>query len=103
MSGCSVSRLPAVSPKPFTTLSTPLGRPASSAISTSFLAVIGLNSAGLWTTVQPAASAGAIFHVDSMKGVFHGVMTPTGPMGRRLVVFICVGVRVTAPSSAVGA
>jgi len=30
----------------------------------------GLHSAGLWTIVQPAASAGAIFHVDSMKGVF---------------------------------
>ena len=45
----------------------------------------GLHSAGLCTTVQPAASAGAIFQVDSMNGVFHGVITPTGPMGRRLV------------------
>ena len=41
----------------------------------------GLHSAGLWTTVHPAASAGAIFHVESMNGVFHGVMTPTGPKG----------------------
>ena len=64
---------------------------------------MGLNSAGLWTTVQPDASAGAIFHVDSMNGVFQGVMTPTGPMGRLEVVFIWVGVRVTAPSSAPGA
>ena len=31
--------------------------------------------------VQPAASAGAIFQVDSMNGVFHGVITPTGPIG----------------------
>ena len=46
----------------------------------------GENSAGLWTTVQPAARAGAIFQVDSMKGVFHGVMMPTGPMGLRLVM-----------------
>jgi len=35
--------------------------------------------------VQPAASAGAIFHVDSMNGVFHGVITPTGPIGWRIV------------------
>ncbi len=47
ISGCSVSRLPAVSPNPLTTFRTPLGNPASSATSTSFLAVIGLNSAGL--------------------------------------------------------
>ncbi|CUH82711.1 hypothetical protein TRN7648_04261 [Tropicibacter naphthalenivorans] len=64
---------------------------------------MGENSAGLWTTVQPAASAGAIFQVDSINGVFHGVITPTGPMGRREVVFICVGVRVTSPFSAWGA
>ena len=43
----------------------------------------GLHSAGLCTTVQPAASAGAIFQVESMNGVFHGVMTPTGPIGWR--------------------
>ena len=48
-------------------------------------------SAGLWTTVQPAANAGAIFQVDSMNGVFHGVITPTGPIGMRVVMFISVG------------
>ena len=85
MPGCSVRERPAVSPRPCTTLSTPAGRPASSAISASRQAVSGLHSAGLWTTVQPAASAGAIFQVDSMNGVFHGVITPTGPMARRLV------------------
>ncbi len=53
--------------------------------------------------MQPDASAGAIFQVDSMNGVFHGVITPTGPIGRRDVVFIWVGVRVTWPSSAPGA
>ena len=47
-------------------------RPAARAVS-------GLHSAGLCTTVHPAASAGAIFHVDSMNGVFQGVITPTGP------------------------
>ena len=86
MSRCSVSALPASSPKPLTRFQTPLGSPASSAISTSRRAVSGENSAGLCTTVQPAASAGAIFQVDSMKGVFHGVITPTGPIGTRVVM-----------------
>jgi hypothetical protein len=40
----------------------------------------------LWTTVQPAASAGAIFQVESINGVFHGVMMPTGPIGMRVVM-----------------
>ena len=87
IAGCSVSALPASSPKPLTRFQTPLGSPASSAISTSSRAVSGDSSAGLWTTVHPAASAGAIFHVDSMKGVFHGVMMPTGPIGVRIVKF----------------
>jgi hypothetical protein len=52
-------------------------------ISVRITALSGLHSAGLWTTVQPAASAGAIFQVESMNGVFHGVITPTGPMGWR--------------------
>ncbi len=60
-------------------------------------AVYGLHSAGLCTTVQPAASAGAIFHVDSMNGVFHGVITPTGPSARaaREVDVMLVGHRPT--------
>ena len=91
MSGCSVKALPASSPNPLTVFKTPAGRPASSAISTNKRAVSGDASAGLWTTVQPAASAGAIFQVDSMNGVFHGVMIPTGPIGTLVVMFISVG------------
>mgnify|MGYP002063081392 CR=1 FL=1 len=53
--------------------------------------------------MQPAASAGAIFHVDSIKGVFHGVITPTGPMGLRDVTLICPGPYSDCPSRAVGA
>jgi hypothetical protein len=53
------------------------------------MAVYGDHSAGLCTTVQPAASAGAIFQVDNMNGVFQGVMTPTGPMGWRIEKFRC--------------
>ena len=80
-SGCSVRARPVVSPMPLTTLTTPGGTPASWTSSARRMAVTGLHSAGLCTTVQPAASAGAIFHVLSMKGVFQGVMMPTGPIG----------------------
>ncbi len=31
----------------------------------------------------PAASAGAIFQVESMNGAFHGVITTAGPAGMR--------------------
>ena len=89
MAGCSVSALPASSPMPCTVLSTPSGRPACLASLASRSAVTGDHSAGLCTTVQPAASAGAIFQVDSMNGVFHGVMTPTGPIGTRVEMFQC--------------
>ena len=37
--------------------------------------------------MQPAASAGAVFHVESMKGAFHGVMTAAGPAGMRTTRF----------------
>ncbi len=80
-----MTALPAVSPNPCTVFSTPAGSPADEQISASSVAVIGLHSAGLCTTVQPAASAGAIFHVDSMNGVFHGVMAVIGPIGWRSV------------------
>ena len=39
--------------------------------------------------MQPAASAGAVFQVESMKGAFHGVMTTAGPLGIR-----CTALRV---------
>ena len=82
-----VRATPASSPKPFTRFQTPWGSPASKAISLSIFAVTGDNSAGLWTTVHPAARAGATFHVDNIKGVFHGVIIPTGPIGYLLVIF----------------
>ena len=44
-----------------------------------------VNSDGLMTTVQPAASAGASFQPTSISGEFHGVMnahTPTGSLQR---------------------
>ena len=57
-SGCSTSRRPQTLPGPATTLRTPSGRPASSAIRSSSSAVSGVSSAGFSTTVLPAASAG---------------------------------------------
>ena len=37
--------------------------------------------------MQPAASAGAVFHVDSMNGAFQGVMITAGPAGIRWMRF----------------
>ena len=89
ISGCSVSALPAVLAEAVHHVDDAGRQPGlritPSMISASSVAVSGLHSAGLCTTVQPAASAGAIFQVDSMNGVFHGVMMPTGPIGWRIV------------------
>ena len=43
----------------------------------------GVNSAGLITTVLPAASAGPSFHTACHSGKFHGVMPKTTPTGSR--------------------
>ena len=68
------------SPSPVTMLTTPGGSPASCAISAKHSAVSGVNSAGLSTTVFPAASAGAIFHASISSGKFHGMICPTTPI-----------------------
>ena len=60
---------------------TPAGRPASWAMSASSDAVSGAHSGGLRTTQLPAASAGPMRHVASMRGAFHGVMMATTPAG----------------------
>ena len=72
---------------PWTTLKTPGGKPASAVSVGQQRARSGDHSAGLSTTVQPAASAGAVFHVESMNGAFHGVMTAAGPAGMRCTRF----------------
>src|SRR5258705_3738934 len=66
---------------PVITLSTPAGNPARCASSASAKAEYGVASAGLMTTVQPAASAGATLRVILVHRKYHGVMpahTPTG-------------------------
>ena len=53
------------------------------------MAVSGVNSAGFSTTVQPAASAGAIFQASISSGKFHGMICPTTPtacLARKLAV-----------------
>ena len=77
---------PTSSPIPCTRLNTPGGSPASTVRSASSEHDRGDHSAGLRMTVLPAARAGASFHVDSMNGAFHGVITTAGPAGIRSTV-----------------
>ena len=84
-SGCATSARPAVSPKPVTMLTTPSGNPASAISSPSRMVVSGVCSAGFSTTVQPTASAGAIFATPITNGKFHGTICPTTPTGSRSV------------------
>ena len=84
--GSPTSGGPTSSPMPCTRLNTPGGKPASTVRSASSEHDSGDHSAGLRMTVLPAASAGATFHVDSMNGAFHGVMTTAGPAGIRTTV-----------------
>ena len=62
-------------------MNTPSGRPASRASSPSRIAVSGVSSAGLSTTVLPAASAGAKPQPAIGIGKFQGTITPTTPSG----------------------
>ncbi len=72
MSSCSVISAP-VFPSPVTMLTTPGGSPTELQISANTSAEIDVNSAGLRTTVLPAAKAGAIFHASINKGKFQGI------------------------------
>ena len=63
-----------------TTLTTPSGKPASSNSLANSSIDAEVNSDGLITTVQPAASAGASFQLVSVSGEFHGVMIATTPL-----------------------
>src|SRR5438874_504051 len=62
--GCAVTAAPTFDPVPWTTLSTPLGNPASTQTSQSKCAVIGVSSLGLAIAVFPTAIAGAIFQLN---------------------------------------
>ena len=64
------------------TLSQPGGRPASCSSSASSSAESGVWEAGLSTTAQPAASAGAILCATRLSGKLNGEIAPTTPIGR---------------------
>ena len=102
-SGCSTMRLPQTDPGPATTLKTPSGTPASSAIFSSSTAVSGVSSAGFSTIVFPAASAGATFQEAIVSGKFQGVISPTTPSGSRKVMSTPPATGMVLPVSRSGA
>jgi hypothetical protein len=79
--GLLVSSPPMATGSPVTTFRTPLGSPARSASSASAKADSGICSAGLATTVHPAARAGATLRVIIAIGKFQGVIAATTPTG----------------------
>ena len=102
-SGCSTSRRPQTLPRPATTLRTPSGIPASSAIRSSSMAVSGVSAAGFSTTVLPAASAGATFQEAIRSGKFQGTISPTTPSGSRKVMSTPPATGIVWPSRRSGA
>ena len=102
-SGWATSRSPTTLPGPLTTLSTPSGIPASTAIRPSASALSGVSSAGLRTTVLPAASAGPSFQQAIGIGKFHGVISATTPSGSRKVMSTPPETGIVAPRSRSGA
>ncbi|GAB3874229.1 hypothetical protein GCM10029964_015850 [Kibdelosporangium lantanae] len=63
---------------------------------------MGVHSAGFSTTVFPAANAGAIFHVASISGAFHGVISAHPGRVPRDVVAVAAGVEVGVLGDPVG-
>ena len=80
-SGCCTKALPAVAPKPCTTLNTPSGIPASKAKRPNSLAVSGEISDIFNTAVLPKAKQGAVFQVAVINGTFQGETKPQTPTG----------------------
>ena len=72
---------PTSEPLPGNTLKMPSGTPACWPMRANSKAMRGVISAGLMTTAQPAAKAGAIFWASLAMGEFQGVMAPTTPKG----------------------
>src|SRR5260370_41013518 len=72
---------------PKTTLSTPLGRPASSSALAMARAVAGVSSAGLMMQEQPAASEAAILRAGVTAGKVHREKAATGPTGPRIPIW----------------
>ena len=79
--GLPVSSAPISVVFPVTMFISPGGNPARSAKTINAIADRGVALAGLHTTAQPAAIAGAIFRVNMALGKFQGVMQATTPTG----------------------
>ena len=84
-------------------MKTPSGIPASTASSPSRIAVSGVSSAGLRTTVLPAARAGAKPQPAIGMGKFHGTMMPTTPSGSWKVMSTPPATGICRPNSRSGA
>ena len=101
--GWVTNRSPTIEPLPGMTVKTPGGRPASRPSSPSRIAVSGVSSAGLSTTVLPAASAGAKPQPAIGIGKFHGTMIPTTPSGSLNVTSRPPATGICRPNSRSGA
>ena len=66
-------------------------------------ALSGVSSAGLTTTVLPAASAGAKPQPAMAMGKFHGTITPTTPSGSWKVTSMPPGTGICRPLCRSGA
>ncbi len=101
--GWVTKRSPTIDPLPGITVKTPSGSPASSASSPSRIAVSGVSSAGLRTTVLPAAIAGAKPQPAIGIGKFQGTMIPTTPSGSRNVTSMPPATGICRPNNRSGA
>src|ERR1700733_3025547 len=79
--GCDANAAPVSGPQPVTTLMTPGGKPASANSFANASVDVGGWSLGLTTNVQPAASPGANFQVNSRSGAFQGAAATSGRTG----------------------
>ncbi len=79
VSSCSTIAFPTSPPGPQTTLSQPSGTPASTRISASLIAEIGVCPAGFSTIALPAARAGPSLWATRLSGKLKGLIAPTTP------------------------
>ncbi len=87
-SGLRTSSAPTTSPRPITTLQTPLG--SFAAITHSIITCVcsELSSLGLITTVQPAPTADASLRQMNSAFAFQAVTRPATPTGSKMTVVL---------------
>ena len=81
--GFTASSSPTSGPGPSTKLNTPGGKSASATQSARTPEHTAVDGAGVHTTAQPQASAGASTSAGIVYGQFQGVISPSTPTGRR--------------------